>query len=158
MFARRLLGKGIEQFLNEQTPQQAAIKKGKNVTVGETLQCKSQTRRALYWMSRREKPRYYLKKPVISTPSPLGTVLTYLERTSLRSTGVECLEGMREYLLKPCSLPSRNGIWHIEHDWPTVSRHQSVNNDTESAGWRFLFVFGYKWINLSTCCSARFSF
>ena len=48
MFARRLLGKGIEQFLNEQTPQQAAIKKAKNVTAGEPLQCNSQTRRALY--------------------------------------------------------------------------------------------------------------
>ena len=47
MFARRVLGKGIEQLINEQTPQKAAIKKAKNIAVGETLQRKSQTRRAL---------------------------------------------------------------------------------------------------------------
>ena len=33
MFARRVLGKGIEQLIKEQTPQKAAIKKAKNFTV-----------------------------------------------------------------------------------------------------------------------------
>jgi hypothetical protein len=51
-----------------------------------------------------------LKKLVIPTSSPLSIVLKYLQRTGPGSADVEFLEDIWGYLLKSCTLLSRNGI------------------------------------------------